>query len=87
MVCVATNKEKIPPFVPNASSSYDYMGRRVEKKVYDKTGSVWTLSKHICFVYNGYKCIEELNGADSNALQKEYLWKNSRLLGSVYKFV
>ena len=34
---------------------YDYMGRRIFKKVY----SGETLEKHLRFVYDGYKLIEE----------------------------
>ena len=50
---------------------YDYMGRRVEKKVYNGT----TLTSHIRFVYDGYKLIEELNGLSNNAVLRRYTWQ------------
>ena len=50
--------------------AYDYMGRRIFKKVY--SGS--TLTKHIRFVYNGYKLIEELNALNNNAVLRRYTW-------------
>jgi len=43
---------------------YDYMSRRIEKKVID-SGNTTT---HERFVYNGYKCIERLDAVNSNAL-------------------
>jgi RHS repeat-associated protein len=63
---------------------YDYMGRRVEKKVYTGTsGTSWTLNTHEKFVYDGYKCIEVLDGANSNAILQKFLWSGDELL-SVY---
>jgi RHS repeat-associated protein len=57
--------------------TYDYMGRRVEKKVYTGTsGTSWTLSTHEKFVYDGYKCIEVLDGANSNAILQKFLWSS-----------
>jgi RHS repeat-associated protein len=54
--------------------SYDYMGRRVEKKVTDKVGTIWTQSKYLKFVYNGYKLIEVLDGANSDAVLQKIVW-------------
>lgn len=55
--------------------TYDYMGRRVEKKVYTGTsGTSWILSTHERFVYNGYKLIEKLDGANSNAILQKFFW-------------
>ena len=51
--------------------AYDYMGRRIEKKVYN--GS--TLTSHIRFVYDEYKLIEELNGLNNNAVLRRYVWQ------------
>ena len=63
---------------------YDYMGRRVEKKVYTGTsGTSWTLSTHERFAYDGYKCIEVLDGANSNAILQKFLWNGEEIL-SVY---
>jgi RHS repeat-associated protein len=56
---------------------YDYMGRRVEKKSYTGSSTTsWTLSTHEKFVYDGYKCIEVLDGANSNAILQKFLWSN-----------
>ena len=49
---------------------YDYMSRRVEKKV-TTSGSV---TKYLRFVYDGYKLIEELDAADNNAIKKKIVW-------------
>ena len=53
--------------------AYDFMGRRISKKVY--TGSVgnWTLASEKKFVYNGYKQIAEFDSG--NVLQKTYTWQ------------
>ena len=50
---------------------YDYMGRRIEKKVF--TGEV--LTRHLRFVYNEYKLIEELDALNNNATLRRYTWQ------------
>ncbi len=55
--------------------AYDYMGRRVEKKVYGGE----TLSKHTKFVYDGYKLVEELDALNSNAVLRKYTWQPDAL--------
>ena len=50
--------------------AYDYMGRRIFKKVYNGE----TLTSHIRFVYDGYKLIEELNALNNNAVLRRYTW-------------
>ena len=50
---------------------YDYMGRRIEKKVF--TGEV--LTKHLRFVYNEYKLVEELDALNNNATLRRYTWQ------------
>ena len=53
---------------------YDYLGRRIEKKVYTGTsGTTWTLSTTQKFVYDGFKQIAEYNASD--VLQKSYTWQ------------
>jgi len=47
------------------------MGRRVEKKVYDGQA----LTTHLKFVYDGFKLVEELNGADNNTPLRRYAWQ------------
>ena len=50
--------------------SYDYMGRRFEKKVY--TANV--LTKHEKFVYDGYKLIQVLDALNSDAATMAFAW-------------
>ncbi|MFA6913480.1 MAG: RHS repeat-associated core domain-containing protein, partial [Proteiniphilum sp.] len=50
---------------------YDYMGRRVEKKVYDGQ----TLTTHLKFVYDGFKLVEELDGLNADAPLRGYTWQ------------
>ena len=58
--------------------SYDYMGRRIEKKVYSKgllTLYNWSLVKHHKFVYDSYKLIAEFDVLDAEAQPVSYLWQ------------
>ena len=55
--------------------TYDYMGRRVEKKVFD--GEI--LTKHSRFVYDGYKLVEELDAQNANATLRQYIWQPVQL--------
>ena len=55
---------------------YDYMGRRVEKKVIDN-GSV---TKDEYFVYDNYKQIEKLDALNSNAIVQKFVWQGERIL-------
>lgn len=54
---------------------YDYMGRRIFKKVYNGE----TLEKHLSFVYDGYKLIEERNALANNAAVRKYVWQPEAL--------
>ena len=58
--------------------SYDFLGRRIEKKVYSK-GLLslydWSLEKHRKFAYHGYKLIAEFDALESDALVASYLWQ------------
>ena len=49
---------------------YDYLGRRVEKKVVRGT----TTETHLRFVWRGWLLVAELNAASNNALVKTYTW-------------
>ena len=51
---------------------YDYMGRRVEKCVYSGN----TLTSKTYFVYDGFKCVEELNALNNTALMR-HIWQPS----------
>ena len=50
---------------------YDYMGRRVEKCIYSGN----TLTSMTYFVYDGYKCVEELDALNSNAVVMRHAWQ------------
>ena len=52
-------------------ADYDYMGRRIFKKVYNNN----TLTKHSIFVYDGFKQIAEFDALNGNALIANYLWQ------------
>jgi RHS repeat-associated protein len=49
---------------------YDYMSRRIEKKVLN--GDV--VVKNLRFVYDGYKLIEILDGLNSNSVLQKIVW-------------
>ncbi len=50
---------------------YDYMGRRVEKCVYFGNA----LNSRTLFVYDGFKCVEELDALDGNAVTMRHAWQ------------
>ncbi len=50
---------------------YDYLGRRVEKCVYSGN----TLTSKTCFVYDGFKCVEELDGLNGNSVLMRHTWQ------------
>ena len=50
---------------------YDYMGRRVEKCVYSGNA----LASKTLFVYDGFKCVEELDALNSNAVTMRHSWQ------------
>ena len=50
-------------------SKYDYLGRRIEKKVYTYNGSSWSLSETRRFIWNNWLLLLELDG-DGNVLRK-----------------
>lgn len=52
-------------------ADYDYMGRRLFKKVYNNN----TLTKHSVFVYDGFKQIAEFDALNNNSLKASYLWQ------------
>jgi RHS repeat-associated protein len=50
---------------------YDYMGRRVEKCTYSGN----TLVSKTLYVYDGFKCVEELDGLADNAVEMRHFWQ------------
>ena len=63
--------------------AYDYMGRRISKKVYAGSTGSWVLTKHERFVYDGYKLIEKLDALNNNAILQQYIWNGETLLGII----
>ena len=58
--------------------AYDYMGRRIEKKVSSKgvlSFYSWSLEQHYKFVYDGYKLIAIYDAANNNALLMTFTWQ------------
>ena len=55
--------------------SYDYLGRRISKKIYNKE----SLSQSIAFVYDNYKLIEELDSLNNNITLRKYIWQPNPL--------
>jgi len=52
--------------------AYDYMGRRVQKKVYTHNGSQWNLTLERRFVWADWLMLLELDG--NNAVAAKYTW-------------
>ena len=58
--------------------AYDYMGRRIEKKVATKglfTFYNWNVDKHYKFAYDDYKLIAVYDAANNNALLMTFTWQ------------
>ena len=77
---VTYNAENRPVKFENSSKTieclYDYMGRRVEKKVL----SGGNIIQQERFVYDGYKLIEVLDSLNGNATSRQFAWSGNRLL-------
>lgn len=54
--------------------SYDYMGRRVKKKVYTRDSGLWTDKSETLFVYDGWNMISELTTSNGKQTAKSYVW-------------
>ena len=54
---------------------YDYMSRRVEKKVFTGSTGNWTLVTHNLFVYNGYRQIERISvDGETQTILQRFAW-------------
>lgn len=53
---------------------YDFLDRRVEKKVFPNTTATGTPDFYTKFVYDGWNLIAELDGNDSNDVIRTYTW-------------
>lgn len=62
--------------------TYDYLGRRVEKKVYSGSSGNWVLNTHLRFVYDNFKCVEVLDALNENVntVTQKFLWIDEALL-------
>jgi RHS repeat-associated protein len=55
---------------------YDYVGRRVEKKVTENS----TVTKKEYFVYDNFKLIEKLDALNSSVIVQRFVWKGAKIL-------
>ena len=55
---------------------YDDLGRRVQKQVWIRNAmaNAYQASTNTLFAYNGWNLVAELDGGNSNALLRSYLW-------------
>ena len=58
--------------------SYDYIGRRISKKVYNWVTDNWSLVTDYKYTWNGWSLIAVLNA--SNQLQRSYCWGEDGLI-------
>jgi RHS repeat-associated protein len=52
---------------------YDAKGRRIQQTTYDLSSGSEVVTENLKFVYDGWKCLAELN-ATNNALVRHYAW-------------
>lgn len=53
---------------------YDYMGRRIQKKVYTYQSDSWLLTSDSLFLYDGWNLVKELTNENSQLETRYYLW-------------
>ena len=51
---------------------YDYMGRRVQKKVYSYISDLWSLTSDTLFFYDDWNMIQEMDGTET--IEKSYVY-------------
>ncbi|UDQ97761.1 RHS repeat-associated core domain-containing protein [Lentisphaerota bacterium WC36G] len=59
---------------------YDYMGRRREKKVFEKENNEWVLKSHKSFIYNKYKLIKTVDELNNGSISDRFVWLGDNLL-------
>ena len=55
-------------------SEYDYMGRRVVKRLCGWSGSVWTTNTTLSYLYDGWNLVQETADTGSSASTNWYVW-------------
>jgi RHS repeat-associated protein len=73
---------RVEPASPPADGSvmvefaYDYLGRRVQKKVSTRTGGQWVLTLHRTYVWSGWLLLMELDGLGGTGVPpvRKYTW-------------
>ncbi|MDD4406219.1 MAG: RHS repeat-associated core domain-containing protein, partial [Parabacteroides sp.] len=53
---------------------YDYLGRRIAKKVWNNTAGTGNPATYLKYLYDGWILIAELNGNSGNSLVRAYTW-------------
>ena len=53
---------------------YDYMGRRVSKKQFEKINDTWQIKKHEYFIYDEDKLIQILDALNNNNIICSFIW-------------
>ncbi|UDQ98345.1 RHS repeat-associated core domain-containing protein [Lentisphaerota bacterium WC36G] len=71
---------------------YDYMGRRREKKVFEKENNEWVLKSHKSFIYNKYKLIKTVDELNNGSISDRFVWLGDNLLalekdGVVFNYI
>ncbi|TWT45062.1 tRNA(Glu)-specific nuclease WapA precursor [Phycisphaerae bacterium RAS1] len=72
----AAAEEALAGGITRSEYAYDYLGRRVIKRVYtwDESNDEWDLTLDRRFVYDGWLLLLELDGLDDNAVIRKYTW-------------
>ncbi|TWT45270.1 tRNA3(Ser)-specific nuclease WapA precursor [Phycisphaerae bacterium RAS1] len=72
----AVDDEDLPDESLRSEYAYDYLNRRVMKRVYtwDDGEDEWNLTLDRRYVYDGWRVLLELDGMNSNAIIRKYTW-------------
>ncbi|TWT45283.1 tRNA3(Ser)-specific nuclease WapA precursor [Phycisphaerae bacterium RAS1] len=72
----AVEDEDLPDEAVRSEFAYDYLNRRVMKRVYDwdEGEEEWVLVLDRRYVYDGWRVVLELDGLDDNAVLRKYTW-------------
>jgi len=53
--------------------AYDFIGRRISKKVYTWSADHWSLTSDLKFIFDGWNLVAEIDGT-TNSVSTTYLW-------------